>query len=117
GLSSFDFMDDIVRRLARKDLFPNLKNIVVSGHSAGGQFVIRYAMLNQVHEQVGTRLTYVTSNASSYAYLDALRPVAHSTPTLSPTAADSAPAFAPFADAKNCTEYNTWPYGLKRRTG
>src|SRR5262245_16540512 len=37
-LSSFDFMDEILRRLARKDVFPNLKVIVVAGHSAGGQF-------------------------------------------------------------------------------
>jgi hypothetical protein len=59
----------------------------------------------------------VTSNASSYAYLDALRPVARSTAILSPTAADPAPAFATFSDAKNCAEYDAWPYGLKRRTG
>jgi hypothetical protein len=29
---------------ARKDVFPNLNSIVVAGHSAGGQFVIRYEM-------------------------------------------------------------------------
>jgi pimeloyl-ACP methyl ester carboxylesterase len=34
-LSSFDFMDEILSRLARKDVFPNLKTIVVAGHSAG----------------------------------------------------------------------------------
>ena len=48
-LTSFDFVDEIVRRLARKDVFPNLKSIVVAGHSAGGQFVIRYEMSNQMH--------------------------------------------------------------------
>jgi len=32
-LTSFDFMDEIIRRLARKDVFPNLKTIVVAGHS------------------------------------------------------------------------------------
>src|ERR1035437_8534199 len=41
-LSAFDFMDEIVRKLANKKTFPNLKNIVVAGHSAGGQFVTRY---------------------------------------------------------------------------
>jgi pimeloyl-ACP methyl ester carboxylesterase len=34
-LTSFDFMDEIIRRLPRKDVFPNLKSIVVAGHSAG----------------------------------------------------------------------------------
>jgi len=40
-LTSYDFADEILRKLARKDMFPNLKSIVVSGHSAGGQFVNR----------------------------------------------------------------------------
>src|SRR5437867_7221241 len=51
-LTSYDFMDEIVRALARKDNFPNLKAIVISGHSAGGQFVTRYEMANQVHESI-----------------------------------------------------------------
>lgn len=51
-LTSFDFMDEIIRRLARKQIFPNLRSIVVAGHSAGGQFVIRYEMSNQVHDSI-----------------------------------------------------------------
>src|SRR5256714_6582866 len=38
-LTSFDFTDELVRELTRKEFFPNLKVIVISGHSAGGQFV------------------------------------------------------------------------------
>ena len=30
-LTSFDFADEILRKLARKDIFPNLKRIVVAG--------------------------------------------------------------------------------------
>src|SRR5579872_2681414 len=40
-ITSFDFMDDIMRKLARRQAFPNLKKIVLAGHSAGGQFVTR----------------------------------------------------------------------------
>src|SRR5881397_2742383 len=43
-LTSYDFMDEIVRELANKNRFPNLKAIVISGHSAGGQFATRYEM-------------------------------------------------------------------------
>src|SRR5436305_7370016 len=43
-LTSYDFMDTIVRALARKTNFPNLKAIVISGHSAGGQFVTRHEL-------------------------------------------------------------------------
>lgn len=65
-LASFDFMDEIVRRLARKELFPNLKSIVVAGHSAGGRFVIRYERTNQVHDSVEVPISYVVANPSTY---------------------------------------------------
>ena len=125
-LSSFDFMDEILRRLARKEIFPNLKTIVVAGHSAGGQFVNRYEMLNQIHEQLGIPVSYIASNASSYAYVDGLRPTASALPTniaatapgfTPPAPPVATPAFVPYADARNCAGYNTWPYGLKGRTG
>ena len=41
-LTSFDFVDQILKKLASKNVFPNLRTIVVAGHSAGGQFVARY---------------------------------------------------------------------------
>jgi hypothetical protein len=104
-LTSFDFTDEILRKLARKDIFPNLKAIVVAGHSAGGQYVNRYAMANTVHESLGVPVTYVVSNPSSYAYLDNTRPNADGSD------------FRTFTDGRNCTTYNQWPYGLERRTG
>ena len=123
-LSSFDFMDEILRRLARKEFFPKLKTIVVAGHSAGGQFVTRYEMLNQVHDKMGIPISYVVANPSSYAYVDSLRPTASAFPATAPaqgasssTSSNPSPAFLPYADAKNCTGYDTWPYGLKGRTG
>jgi hypothetical protein len=73
-LTTFDMVDEILRRLARKDSFPNLKSIVVAGHSAGGQFVNRYEMSNRVHETLGLPVTYVVANPSSYAWIDATRP-------------------------------------------
>jgi pimeloyl-ACP methyl ester carboxylesterase len=105
SLTSFDFVDEIVRRLARKSLFPNLKAIVVAGHSAGGQFVNRYEMSNRVHGELGVQLTYVVSNPSSYAYPDAARP------------SDDGRTFVAFPDARNCTTFNHWPYGLEGRSG
>jgi len=125
-LTSFDFMDEIVRLLARKDIFPNIKEIVVAGHSAGGQFVQRYAMSNQIHDSAGIPISYVVSNSSSYAYVDDLRPTTSALPTtVSATAPGFTsappklppPAFVVYPDAKNCTAFNIWPYGLKERKG
>lgn len=104
-LTSYDFMDEIVRALARKENFPNLKAIVISGHSAGGQFVTRYEMGNRVHESISIPITYVVSNPSSYSYLDAERP------------AGADHQLRAFGDARNCTTFDNWPYGLKSRTG
>lgn len=104
-LTSYDFMDEIVRRLANKDHFPNLRAIVIAGHSAGGQFVTRYEMANQVYDSVKIPITYVVANPSSYSYLDPERPSGTNN------------ELRPFGDARNCTTYDNWPYGLKNRTG
>lgn len=80
ALTSFDFADAILQRLARKEMFPNLKSIVLAGHSAGGQFTTRYAMANQLHERLGVPVTYVVANPSSYTYLDSLRPTTSAVP-------------------------------------
>jgi len=121
-LSSFDFMDEIVRKLADKTVFPNLRQIVVAGHSAGGQFVARYQMANRVHESLGTPMTYVVANPSSYAWPAATRPLA-----VDDAAADSAKgawetdkphtkfSYGPF-DAAACQNYDRWPAGFQNRT-
>src|SRR4029078_2911446 len=75
-VTSFDVMDAILRRLARRDSFPNLRTIIVAGHSAGGQFVPRYQMSTQVHETLAIPVSYIVANPSSYAYLDPMRPTA-----------------------------------------
>ena len=123
-LTSFDFMDEIIRRLARKDVFPNLKSIVVAGHSAGGQFVIRYEMANRVQDSVAVPISYVVSNAAAYAYVDEMRPTATAFPIaaaapgfMRPPPANPPPPFSPYADARNCAGYDSWPYGLKSRVG
>jgi hypothetical protein len=71
-------------------------------------------------------VTYVVANPSSYAYLDGLRPtvsalpptVAAAPPGYQPPAAANPPApFTAFADARNCTTHDDWPYGLRQRVG
>src|ERR1017187_7000414 len=56
-LTSFDFTDEILRKLARKDIFPNLKAIVVSGQS-----VDRYAMANTVPKLFPTDALWIQKN-------------------------------------------------------
>jgi hypothetical protein len=107
-VNSFVFVDEILHKLAKKDVFPNLREIVVAGHSAGGQFVNRYEMANTVHDELGIPVTYVVSNPSSYAYLDPTRPNAEAP-------ASTNIEFGQFRDGRNCTTYDKWPYGLEDR--
>src|SRR2546421_664968 len=88
-------MDEILRKLSRKAVFPNLKGIVLTGHSAGGQYVTRYEMANLVHDKLGVPITYVVSNPSSYAYLDSDRPTGPNN------------EMRAFGDARNCTTYDS----------
>lgn len=125
-LTSFDFIDELLRRVSKRDVFPNLKAIVIAGHSAGGQYVTRYEMANRMHEKVGVPVTYVVSNPSSYTYPDALRPTASALPA---EIAARAPGYTPgtpakppepyvaFHDAHGCTGYDHWPYGMQKRAG
>ena len=123
NVTSFDFLDEILRKVARKEIFPNLKQIVVTGHSAGGQVLNRYEMSNQVNDKLGVPVTYVVSNPSSYAWPDSTRPTdaaytvqAHA-PGYVPELPAGSPAFRAFTGSRDCTTYDLWPYGMKNRTG
>jgi pimeloyl-ACP methyl ester carboxylesterase len=123
-LTSFDFVDEILKKLADKRTFPNLRAIVVAGHSAGGQFVARYEMANKIHETLGVPVSYVVANPSSYAWPDSTRPLA---------ADDALPAnavlgwkeekphtnfsYGAFEGSASCQNFDRWPFGLTQRTG
>jgi len=127
-ISSFDFLDEIVRTLADKKTFPNLRQIVVAGHSAGGQVATRYEMTNKVHGTPGVSISYVVANPSSYAWPAAVRPLASgdADPENAAGAKEALGAegekvhasftFGPF-DAAKAPNFNRWPSGLENRTG
>ena len=122
-LTSFDFVDQILRKLANKTTFPNLRAIVVAGHSAGGQFVARYQMAIRVHDSLGVPITYVVANPSSYAWPDTTRPLPtdDAAPEAAKTGWTSETVHTKFTygafDATACPNYDRWPFGLQNRTG
>jgi pimeloyl-ACP methyl ester carboxylesterase len=122
-LTSFDFMDQILKSLADKRVFPNLTDIVVAGHSAGGQFVNRYEMANRVHDGLGVRISYVVANPSSHAWPDATRalPLGDATPEAAAVGWKTETPHTDFTfgtpDAAKAPGYDLWPYGLEKRTG
>lgn len=111
---SYDAMNSIVRAFADRKRFPNIEEIVVAGHSAGGQYVQRYAATNLIDPIAGVRIRYVVANPSSYVYVNDLR--------MSPGGACSEKGgctgkFIPYSDAHNCTTYNQYRYGLDSLSG
>jgi pimeloyl-ACP methyl ester carboxylesterase len=126
AITSFDFIDEIVRKLADRKVFPNLKAIVVAGHSAGGQLATRYAMTSKVHGTPGVSISYVVANPSSYAWPSAVRPLPVG--NADPVGADKEAlgpngekvnmnfTFGPF-DSTKAPRYNQWPAGLENRSG
>ena len=123
-VTSFDFLDEILRKLARRDVFPNLRGIVVTGHSAGGQVTNRYGMSSKIHDALGVPVQYVVANPSSYAWPTDERPTGRAAwpiqagaPGFVPAMGADTAAFRSLRDGRGCTVYNDWPYGFRNRTG
>jgi len=76
SLSSFSVMDRILQKLGRPGKFPDLERVVIIGHSAGGQFVNRYAAGSRAEDMSymnGIHVRYIIANPSTYMYLNGMR--------------------------------------------
>jgi len=80
-------------------------------------------MTNRVHDTVGTPVSYVVANPSSYAWPSATRPLAtgDAAPDRATTAWNTEKphtdfSYGPF-DASACPNYDRWPAGFVDRTG
>ncbi|HEX5229280.1 MAG TPA: hypothetical protein VFW44_16305 [Bryobacteraceae bacterium] len=102
--SSFDVVDAVLARLADRSAFPNLKVIVLAGHSGGAQLLQRFAVAGHVPaalERSGSlHLRFVIANPSSYLYFTGQRP--------------ALPGAAYSSVAENCPAFNHWKYGVEQ---
>jgi hypothetical protein len=99
-ISSYEVVDALLVRLGDRTVFPQLRTVVLAGHSGGGQLVHRYAIVGRAPAMLakgGIHLRYVIANPSSYVYFSDDRPTGGGT-------------LAPFrSDA--CPHFNHWKYG------
>ncbi len=102
-MSAFDVMDNWLNEISASKSLPNLKDIVLVGHSAGGQFVQRYAMVGKFLPPDGINYRFVVSAPSSYAYPSSERYDPRSRTFHLPNAETLA----------LCPDYDNWGYGLK----
>jgi len=96
-VSSYAALDTIVARLSNPSLFPNLEEIVVAGHSAGGQVTHRYAAGGMPPR--GVPIRYIVANPSTFLFLGPERPDGSGGWTSPPFPA--------------CPEYREWHFGLE----
>lgn len=109
SLSSFEVMDRVIDVAIK--LNPGISRMIILGHSAGGQFVVRYAATNSRHEfleQQGISIRYVVANSSSYPYLDQTRFHFNSAGEVLKTSQ---------GELMNCPSYNVYKYGLEELNG
>jgi pimeloyl-ACP methyl ester carboxylesterase len=102
GVGAFTVLDDLLRLLADRARFPALREILLIGHSAGGQLLQRYAAFSPQEEVLrprGIALRYVVASPSSYLYFDGNRP--HAGGFGEPAGAD-------------CPDYDRYRYGLQQ---
>ena len=119
-ISSYAAVDTLLEYLSKAEVqFPNLKRAIVTGHSAGGQFVHRWALLSSspvwdigfLRDEEGhvrsrtllyrsIHIRVVVANPRSYCYLDARRLIEGNLTTPDQQGIDY------------CQFYNTWEWGL-----
>jgi hypothetical protein len=98
-MSSYEVMDSLISYVLGSGKFPNIRSVIVAGHSAGGQFVQRYSAITPLPELLPSLpFRFIVMNPSSYMYLDDRRPAADGT-FLVP-------------DSTGCGQYNRYPKGL-----
>jgi hypothetical protein len=114
NVSSYGALDNLIEYLISTNIsFPNLKRIVVTGHSAGGQVAHRWALLSSsptIWDQQTIEVRTVVANPRSYCYLDNRRVLFQN--STNNTAHD--PFAIPTQESiESCPSYSQWQWGLE----
>ncbi|WP_436231121.1 alpha/beta fold hydrolase [Caballeronia sp. LjRoot29] len=100
-VSGFEVLDRLLDHFADRTRYPDLRTVVLVGHSAGAQLVQRYAAVGhgeQALTALGIHIRYVVAEPSSFLYFDDLRP--------------SAAGGFKAVDPASCPGATLWRYGL-----
>ena len=89
GVSTYQILDNFTDWLFLSGEFPNLKQVVIGGHSMGAQTVQRYASLKK-QKSYDPNLRFWVANPGSWAWMDEQRPYTNA----------------------SCENPDSWPYGL-----
>lgn len=99
-IGSYGAVDGVLELLGNANRFPNLTKVVVTGHSAGGQYTHRFAAGSRAEDALPhLQFRYIVANPSTFLYLG-------------PERAVEGGGFG-LPDRQACPGYNNWHYGLE----
>ena len=96
NISTFELIDSLVSKLANKDLFPQLTDILLTGHSSGAAFVHMYSSTKFDNIYNNTNIHFSVVNNQYFLHPDSTRLLSNGSLSV----------------LENCEVYNKWPYGL-----
>ncbi|SPO30374.1 uncharacterized protein UTRI_06304 [Ustilago trichophora] len=94
AVTSYAAVDQLIDQLMNKATYPNLNQVVVAGHSMGGQATQRYALMKKT-KAYDDNVRFWIGNPGSWAWLIDSRPYMNVNNSCQPNDA-----------------WDTWPYGL-----
>lgn len=89
NISSYEALDQLIKYFDDRAIFPDMKQIVVAGHSLGAQTVHRYVAVGNALN-TASPVSYYIGNPNSYLWLSIDRPL----------------------DTSSCPTYDDWRDGL-----
>lgn len=111
-ISFFTAIDQLLERIVNSDNLPNLRRVVLVGHSAGGQFVNRYAASTPV-QCLGLSFRYIVLNPSHYLYFSNERWIPGTSYDFSVPGTEIRDSISECSSNHNAFEdYNDYYYGL-----
>lgn len=98
-ISSFTVIDEIVSYLADAEKFPNLQELIFTGHSSGAAMIQHYAFSNKSENNFSDySFEYIIANNQYFYYPDGQRYNESTNEFYTPD---------------DCTGYDYWPYGFE----
>lgn len=106
--TTFKALDALVSQWFNTTMFPNVKSVVIAGHSAGAILAQRYAILREEVEGEDENMKWFISDAGAYAWPSDDRPIENPPESNGCKSNAENCEMTPACDARK----NEWPYGL-----
>ncbi len=110
-ISAFSVVDEMLDHICDSGHFPNLKRIVILGHSGGGQLVNRFAASSPFGRS-GIAIRYIVMNPSSYVYFDGARVIPGTSDQFKIPTPETRRQIGACSNDDDYNKYNNYGYGL-----